>query len=88
MQIAEIVGVLAASLLSFSAIPQVFKSFRERNCRGFSWWYLLILECGFLLMITHVMLTAPLFWVILNYIVNSTSVGTLIFIKAKSELGK
>lgn len=76
--IIDLVGILALLCLAGCAIPQVIKTIRDGNSDGLSLAYIILLECGFILMVTYVLLTKPLIPVIVNYIINIIMVGILI----------
>lgn len=70
----ELIGHIGALLLSFSAAPQLYKTFRTRDITGLSLPMLLLwgFGCGF--MGVYVILTTRQIPLVINYAFNTTLV--------------
>lgn len=77
----NIVGYLAMICLMISAIPQLIKVIKAGHADGMSSSYLLLLIMGFSLMATYIMLTKPLYPVVINYVINILSMLTIGYYK-------
>lgn len=73
----DLIELIACIFLGIAAVPQVIKALREGHCDGISWLYIIMLECGFSLMLTYVIMVKPLFYVILQYSINIALFGIL-----------
>ena len=77
----DIIGYLAMTCLMVSAIPQVIKVIKQGHADGMAVSYLSLLIVGFTLMATYIMLTKPLYPVVINYVINVLSMLIISYYK-------
>lgn len=75
-------GWLGFVLLTGSALPQAFKTYREGHAEGLSWGMLWLWLIGLIVMSTHVILTKASQALLLNYMLTSGAVIVIILYKA------
>lgn len=75
-------GWLAAACFGFCAVPQAWKSFKEKHSDGISWGLLLLWGIGEIFAIVYVFprMDAPL---LVNYIFNLVFIGIILYYKIK-----
>lgn len=78
----EIVGWVGSISFSICGIPQAYRSIKEGNSSGVSWWFLILWLVGELCTIVYVlMLSELLVPLIVNYILNLGSLLVIIYYK-------
>lgn len=66
----SIIGYIAMACLIGSAVPQAIKTIKDGHADGLSVSYLVLLQVGFVLMISYLLATNPVIPVLLNYVAN------------------
>jgi uncharacterized protein with PQ loop repeat len=67
--------------LIMSAAPQAYKAFRDGHSRGISGAFLILLMVGFSLMSLYLILTKPVYPVLINYLSNMVMMGVVAYYK-------
>jgi uncharacterized protein with PQ loop repeat len=85
----QLIGYAAMACLACATLPQVYKTIKEGHSRGMAGGYIALLLSGFTLMSTYLLLTKPVWPVLLNYIINIIMMLTIgyykLFPRAKNE---
>ncbi len=78
---AQIIGYAAMLCLASATLPQVYKTIKEGHSNGMAGGYIVLLLSGFSLMSTYLLLTKPVWPVLLNYLINITMMLTIGYYK-------
>lgn len=74
-------GYIAMVFLITAAFPQAFKAVRDGHSRGVSGAFLIMLITGFSLMSLYLVLTKPVYPVLINYLSNIVMMGVVGYYK-------
>ena len=77
----QLIGYAAMLCLASAAIPQVFKTIVDGHSKGIAGGYIALLLCGFTLMSTYLLLTKPVWPVLINYMINIMMMLTIGYYK-------
>lgn len=77
----QLVGYAAMLCLACATFPQVHKTIKEGHSKGVAGGYIALLLTGFTLMSTYLLLTKPVWPVLINYFINITMMLTIGYYK-------
>jgi uncharacterized protein with PQ loop repeat len=77
----QLIGYIAMACLACATLPQVYKTVKEGHSNGMAGGYIVLLLSGFSLMSTYLLLTKPVWPVLINYFINTTSMLTIGYYK-------
>lgn len=79
----EFIGFVGASLLIFSSIPQLIKTFKTKKVNDLSIYMLLSQTTGCLFMFLYILLTSKDMTLLVNYLFNTSVCATICYLYFK-----
>jgi uncharacterized protein with PQ loop repeat len=77
----HLLGYVAMACLITAAFPQAYKAIRDGHSHGVSGAFLILLMVGFGLMSVYLVLTKPVYPVLINYLSNMVMMGVVAYYK-------
>jgi uncharacterized protein with PQ loop repeat len=79
----ELCGLIATICFSIAAIPQAWRSFKQKNSDGLEWSTVVLWFVGEICMLTYVLGTYRLsdLYLLANYTINTLTCGTILYYK-------
>jgi uncharacterized protein with PQ loop repeat len=77
----EIIGWLGAFFFSVCAVPQAYKSYKDKHSDGVSWGFINLWAAGEVCMFLYIILTTAQLPLIMNYVFNGVCLAVIFYYK-------